>query len=143
MRLCRASNKRPKSDSNNTRHTKDRHRNAPLPIALPNVRQSSRHNIDANRASTTTKEPSDDQSCKIGRRSRRDEPYQEQDVAGKVARHAADVLGQWHEKERENCCAHVPGRCRPVQPWEVGLTDSERGFHLCIAGAVGTGGEAS
>lgn len=142
MRLRSTSHERPKSDSNNTSHAKDRHGNTALPIALPNIRQSARDDIDADRTSTTSKEPGDDQSGKVGRRGRRDQPDEEQDVAGEVAGHAADILGQRHEEEREDCCSDVPGGCRPVQPGEVGLADAELGFHLYVAGSVGSGGEA-
>jgi hypothetical protein len=105
---------------------------ASLTLAAILTSDGSSDNVDADRARTTTKEASDDQSCKIRRRSRWNEPDEEQDVCTEVARHAAGVLRQWHEKQREHCCAYVPGRGRPVKPWEVGLANTELRFHLDI-----------
>ena len=143
MRLRRAPNKRSQRYSDNARHAKDRHGNTPLFVALPNVGQSPRDNINADRARAAAKEPRHDQSREIGSRGRRDEPDEKQDVAGEVAGHAADVLGQRHEEEREDCCADVPRCGCPVEPGEVGLTDAKFGGHLSVAGAVGAGGESS
>jgi hypothetical protein len=142
MRLRRPSHKRPQRNPNNTRHPKYRHGNTSFFSTLPDISQSPRHNVNANRTRTTPKKSRNNQSREIRRRRRRDEPDEEQDVAGEVARHAADVLGQRHEEQREDCCAYVPGGGGPVEPGEVGLADVEFGGHLGVAGAVGAGGEA-
>jgi len=142
MRLNRTPHKRPQRNPNNTRHPKNRHRKTPLARALPDISKSARHDINTNRARPAPQKPRHNQRREIRRRGRGYQPDEEQNVAGEVARHAAYVLGQGDEEEREERCADVPGGGRPVEPGEVGLGDVEFGRHLGVAGAVGAGGEA-
>jgi hypothetical protein len=116
----------------------------PAPLTLTGIptSNSSSDNVDANRACTTAKEASDDQGCEIRRRSRRNEPDEEQDVCAEVAGHAASVLRQWHKKQRKDCRAYVPRSSRPVQPWEVVLADTELSFHLDVTGTIGSSRQA-
>lgn len=136
MCLRSASNKRPESNANYTSHSEDRHRNTAILLTPPDIRYRATNDIDTDRAGTATEESSHDQGRKVRRRGGGNEPDKEQDVAGEVAGHAAGVLGQRHEEQREYCCADVPGCCSPVQPWEVVLTDAELSLHLHVAGAV-------
>lgn len=64
-------------------------------------------------------------------------------MAYPVARHAASVLREWHEDQREDGGAHVPRDERELEVREAGLVNVPGPRHLLARGAVGASGDAA
>ena len=67
------------------------------PLIGIHTRNSTSNDINTDRAGTATKESRDNQSREIGRRRRRNEPDQKEDVGAEVAGHTTSILSQRHE----------------------------------------------